>query len=161
MKRVFLLLVSLIAVIPAINADTPLRSRIDYHFVAHLGQTDDAGRTLVWEATAAGELDGTMKWWFETPPPVPETPFTGGRVTYYAARWELWQDGELAMAGESTGKTDFRDGVDGMWDGHGRVTEAHGDYAGLAGRPVYESGPVLLGDEPPVTYTGTGIFVIY
>ena len=161
MRTAFLLFSALLVPGLTVAADAPLRSRIDYHFVAHLEQTDAAGRTLVWEATADGELSGTMKWWFEAPGPAPESTFNGGRVTYYAARWEFWQDGELAIAGESTGKTDFRDGADGMWDGHGRVTEANGDYADLAGRRVYESGPVLLGDEPPVTFTGSGVFVIF
>lgn len=161
MKTLLLFYTALLAPVLNVNADTPLRSRIDYHFVAHLEQTDDAGRTLVWEATATGALSGSMKWWFETPPPAPEVSFDGGRVTYYAARWEYWQNGELAIAGESTGKTDFRDGADGMWDGHGRITEAVGDYAKLAGRAVYESGPVLLGEKPPLTFTGTGIFVIF
>ncbi len=161
MRKVLLLSAAGIAALPALAADLPLRSHIDYRFVAHLEQRDDAGRTLVWEATVQGELAGTLKWWFETPPPASETAFAGGRVTYYAARWELWQNEELAMAGESTGKTDFRDGVDGMWDGHGRVTEANGKYADLNGRAVYESGPVLLGAEPPITFTGAGVFVVY
>ena len=160
-KKLIPLSATFIVAFSALAADSPLRSQIDYRFVAHLEQTDDAGRTLVWEAAVQGELAGTMKWWFETPPPVPETAFTGGRVSYYAARWELWQNGNLAMAGESTGKTDFRDSVDGMWDGHGRVTEANGEYENLTGRAVYESGPVLLGTEPPITFTGTGVFVIY
>ena len=146
---------------PVSVADAPLRSRIDYRFVGHQEQTDAEGRVLVWEASVDGDLGGTLRWWFVVPPPVPEVAYSGGRISFYAARWELWQDGELAMAGESTGKTDFRDGMDGIWDGHGRVTQGNGEFESLIGHAVYESGPVLLGTEPPITFTGTGVFVVY
>ena len=156
-----LLASAMLAMCPLSGADAPLRSRIDYHFVGHQEQTDDAGRVLVWEANVDGDLNGTLKWWFVSPPPVPEVAYSGGRISYYAARWELWQNGELALAGESSGKTDFRDNMDGLWDGHGRVTEGNGEYESLTGRGMYESGPVLLGTEPPITFAGTGVFVVY
>jgi len=138
-----------------------LAGKIEYVFVGHLGQTDSDGRLLVWEASVDGEVTGTMKWWFVTPPPVGELAFTTGRVSYYVARWELRVDDELLLAGESAGKTVFQDGADGIWDGHGRVTEAAGKYAGLAGRQIYETGPVIAGSDPPRSFTGTGTFVIY
>jgi hypothetical protein len=138
-----------------------LTSTINYRFVGHLEQTDDEGRLLVWEATIDGDMQGTLKWWFVTPPPVAETRYANGRATFYAARWELWNDEEVLLAGESAGKTVFGDGGDGTWDGHGRVTVANGRYAPLKGRSVYESGPVILGAEPPMTLSGTGMFLIY
>lgn len=138
-----------------------LTGEITYWFVGHLGQLDDMGRVLVWEATVSGDLRGTMKWWFESPPPSGESNYAGGRLTFYAARWELWEEDELLLAGTSAGKTDFRDGADGVWDGHGRVTEASGQYRSLKGRSVYETGPVILGSDPPKSFTGTGVFSIF
>jgi len=135
--------------------------KIDYWFVGHLGQTDDAGRSLVWEATIEGDLNGKMKWWFINPPPVPPITYTGGQTSFYAARWELWVDEKLLLAGETAGKTVFSDGVDGIWDGHGLVTEATGKFRAFVGRKVYETGPVILGQDPPKTYSGTGMFLIY
>jgi hypothetical protein len=70
-------------------------------------------------------------------------------------------DGNLILAGESSGKTVFPDGVDGIWDGHGVVTEANGRYNRLKGRKVSETGTVLVGPTPPLSYTGTGLFTIY
>ena len=142
-----------------VSNDT-LTAQIDYYFVAHLGQTDASGRVLVWEASVTGDLTGQMKWWFG-PPPVQNSPFS-----YYSGRWEFWQDGELVLAGESAGKTVFPGGLapgapDGIWDGHGVVTEALGKYNPLKGRKIYESGPVAIGDGPPVTFNGTGMFMIY
>ena len=134
---------------------------ITYRFVGHLGQTDDEGRSLVWEAKIEGDLQGKMKWWFVNPPPATDIVYTGGRLTFYAARWELWSEEELLVAGESAGKTNFRDDADGIWDGHGRVTEASGEYTSLKGRLVYETGPVILGSDPPKSFSGTGVFQIY
>ncbi len=139
-----------------------LTSQIDYRFVGHNGQFDDQGRLLVWEGDIQGDLTGVAKWWFELPGPVPlGADYLGGRVAFYAARWEVWADGNLILAGESSGKTVFADGVDGMWDGHGVVTEASGRFNALKGRKVYETGTVLVGLTPPVSYAGTGLFVIY
>ena len=143
------------------NHDEQLVGTITYLFVGHLRQTDEAGRVLVWEAEAEGAFTGTMKWWFVNPFPISETTYQGGRLTFYAARWELWNDGELLLAGESAGKTNFRDGADGIWDGHGRVKEAAGKYEFLVGRPIYETGPVIVGSDPPRSYSGTGLFLIY
>jgi hypothetical protein len=144
-------------------ADPTMHSvaRIEYRFVGHREETDSAGRLLVWEAAVSGDLSGTMKWWFATPPPVGETEIAGGQISYYAARWELWSNGTMLLAGISTGKTVFGDGVDGVWDGHGTVTEAGDQHAALLGRRIYETGPVLAGSEPPVSFSGTGLFAVY
>lgn len=138
-----------------------LVSQIDYVFVAYLGQLDQEGRLLVWEATIGGDVNGEMKWWFEVPSPVAASSFS-----FYTGRWEVWSDGKLVLAGESAGKTVFPNGVypnapDGVWDGHGVVTEAYGRYGLLKGRRIYETGPVVIGETPPVSFHGTGMFTIY
>lgn len=135
-----------------------LTNQIDYWYVGYLDQWDDEGRLLVWEGTITGDLTGEMKWWFVIPPPVPGGAFEGGEVAFYSARWEIWDGEELLLAGESAGKTVFPVGEDGMWDGHGVVTEASEERNPLKGRKVYESGPVLFGMGPP---NGTGLFLIY
>lgn len=137
-----------------------LVGQIDYRFVGHLGQTDDQERLLVWEATIVGDVTGRMKWWFANPPAIAEVAMQSGRVSFYTARWEIWADEELLLAGESAGKTVFPGGADGIWDGHGRVTEAEKRFKDLIGRRIYETGPVILGSDPPKTFTGTGAFVV-
>ena len=138
-----------------------LTSEINYWFVGHYGQFDDEGRLLVWEGSIEGDFTGDMKWWFEMPSPASGGPYEGGSVAFYAARWEIWDGESLLLAGESAGKTVFSDGADGMWDGHGIVTEAHGRFNPLKGRKMYETGPVFVGLTPPVSFSGTGMFVIY
>jgi hypothetical protein len=138
-----------------------LTSQIDYHFVGHFGILDEEGRLLVWEGTIEGDFTGECKWWFVSPSPVDGSTFTGGEVRFYAARWEIWDAGELLLAGDSAGKTVFPVGEDGMWDGHGVVTEAKGAFNPLKGRKVYETGPVIVGLDPPVSFFGTGMFLIY
>ena len=140
--------------------DGILTSQIDYWFVANLGQMDDEGRVLVWEATISGDLNGIMRWWFGAPPVI-NSPFS-----FYAGRWEIWVDGELVLAGESAGKTVFPDGMvvggaDGVWDGHGVVTEAKGKMSPLKGRKISETGPVVIGETPPVSFYGTGMFQVF
>jgi hypothetical protein len=141
------------------SSSSALTSAIEYWFVAHLGEMDDEGRLLVWEGTIDGDITGTMKWWFGWSPP--DGVYLGGWVAYYTARWEIWDGEELLLAGESAGKTVFPDGADGMWDGHGVVTEASKGFNPLKGRKVYETGPVLMGSDPPVSFSGAGMFVIY
>jgi hypothetical protein len=138
-----------------------LTSQIDYTFAGHLGQWDEEGRLLVWVGTIEGDFTAEIKWWFVMPSPVDGSTFTGGEVVFYAARWEIWDAGKLLLAGESAGKTVFPDGADGMWDGHGVVTEANGAFNPLKGRKVYETGPVIVGSNPPVSFSGTGMFLIY
>ena len=161
------LVVSMSQVMPmafAADATLPtgnLTSEINYRYVGHLEQMDDKGRLLVWEATVTGDLTGKIKWWFVNPPPASAIEYTGGRLSFYAARWEFWAGEELLLAGDTAGKTDFRSGVDGVWDGHGVVTEGSGIYDSLVGRRVYETGSVSVGSDPPMSFSGTGMFAIY
>jgi hypothetical protein len=173
----FLLTLSITLTAPMAYADGDavrqgkLTSQIDYWFVGHYRQFDDEGRLLVWEGTIEGDFTGEMKWWFVMPSPVFDCcAYMGGRVAFYSARWEIWDGEELLLAGESAGKTVFPVGADGMWDGHGVVTEArkgpkHSKKSKglkhLKGRKIYETGPVIVGDAPPLTYRGTGMFLIY
>ena len=145
-------------------ADEPvgqLTGAIDYTFVGHLEQIDDDGRLLVWEATIKGDIAGEMKWWFGNPPAVSSEEYLGGSVKYYVARWEIRVGEKLVLAGESAGKTVFPDSADGMWDGHGVVTEAYGDFKALLGRNISETGPVIMGPNPPQSFSGAGMFQIY
>ena len=135
-------------------------SQIDYSYVANLGITDTEGRLLVWKATITGDFTGDMKWWFEESP-VEDGVFDAGFVAFYAARWEIWSagEGELLLAGESAGKTVFPFTGDGIWDGHGVVTEAKGRFNRLKGRKTYETGTVIWGTDPLLS--GRGMFLIY
>ena len=138
-----------------------LASQIDYWFVGHLGETNDQGMPLIWKGVGHGAINGEGKWYFTIEPPVINSPFS-----FYKARWEIWSEGKLILAGESAGKTVFPEGVSpsaapGIWDGHGVVTEARGRFNKLKGRKTYETGPVFMGDAPPATFYGTGMFTIY
>jgi len=138
-----------------------LTGALDLTYVGHLEQMDDDGRLLVWAGSIEGDFAGEIKWWFVSPSPVSSSTYMGGEVNYYVARWEIWVDEELVLAGESAGKTVIPDHSDGMWDGHGVVTEAYGEFTPLKGRKVYETGPVILGSDPPTSLSGTGMFQIY
>jgi hypothetical protein len=160
------LVVSMLQMPMAFAADAALAtgnlsSEINYRYVGNLEQTDDKGRLLVWEANVKGDLTGKIKWWFVNPPPASDIEYIGGRLTFYTARWEFWVGEELLLAGETAGKTDFRDDADGVWDGHGVVTEGGGKYESLVGRHVYETGSVSVGSDPPMSFSGTGMFAIY
>lgn len=139
-----------------------LVSEIEYQYAGNLGLIDDQGRKLVWVGTIKGDLNGTMRWWFG-PAPTKKVTYNGGSVSYYAGRWEIWdEEGEnLLLAGESAGKTVTPTGIDGMWDGHGVVTEASGRLNVLKGSRIYETGPVQKPSEPDVPLYGRGIFLIY
>lgn len=134
---------------------------IAYQFVGHQERLDDGGRLLVWEGKIAGDLNGQMRWWFRQPTPVSGSAYAGGRVNFYAAHWEIWDGDDLLLAGESAGKTVFPVTGDGMWDGHGVVTETSEEFSSLSGRKIYETGPVVLGQNPPVSFSGAGMFHIY
>jgi len=138
-----------------------LAGALDLTYVGHLEKTDDEGRLLVWEGSIQGDFAGKIKWWFVDPSPVASTTYMGGKVDYYEAQWEIWVGEKLVLAGESGGKTVNPDQSDGMWDGHGVVTEAYGKFARFMGQKVYETGPVILGSNPPISLTGTGMFQIY
>jgi len=138
-----------------------LTGKIEYQFVGHLGQVDNEERLLVWEGTIEGDISGKIQWWFVNPSPVSEINFIGGRVTFYAARWEIRVGEKLLLAGDSAGKTVFRDGTDGIWDGYGVVTEASEELKSLMGGKTYETGPVIVGSNPPNSFSGTGMFLIH
>ena len=55
----------------------------------------------------------------------------------------------------------FQNDVNGIWDGHGVVTEARPEFITLLGNKIYETGPVVVGSNPPVSYAGIGLFVVY
>jgi len=136
-----------------------LLGTIDYVFVGHLGTFDGAGRLLVWEGTISGDIEGEILYWFYLGPPnVPDT----AHVSFYEARWEIWDGDELLMAGESAGTTALNlveprpPGKDGIWRGKGIVTEAYVNFADWIGRQTYEGGNVDW-DFP---YSGSGIFRI-
>jgi len=140
---------------------TLLKGSLDLKYVGHLEKTDGDGRLLIWEGSIGGDFAGTIKWWFVDPSPEASTKYVGGNVDYYEARWEIWVGEELVLAGESAGKTVTPDQSDGMWDGHGVVTEAHGDFSRFKGSKVSETGPVIYGSNPPISLTGKGMFQIY
>lgn len=138
-----------------------LVNQIRYEFVGHLGQLDKKGRLLVWQGEIDGDISGQIRWWFEIPSEVPDAAIMDGRIAFYQSRWEILQDDKVILAGKSAGKTVFLFGGDGVWDGHGVVTKARGKYSRLKGRKVSETGPVILGSTPPLTFAGTGMFHVY
>jgi hypothetical protein len=142
-------------------AEGVLSARADYHFVGDRGQVDAEGRRLVFEASVEGDISGTMAWWFVDPAPAARVEYEGGYTDFYEARWEIRLNGSLLLAGESVGKTFVLDGEEGMWDGHGVVTEGHGSFDHLVGRHYYETGPVIEGSDPPATMSGTAVIVIH
>lgn len=142
-------------------AEGVISARIDYRFVGDRGEVDSAGRRLVFEATVEGDITGTMTWWFVDPAPAPRIDYEGGYTDYYEARWEIRSGDSLLLAGESVGKTFFLEGEEGIWDGHGTVTEGHGAFEDVVGRHYYETGPVVEGSDPPATMFGTAIIVIH
>jgi hypothetical protein len=141
--------------------DVPLTGALDLTYVGHLEKTDDDGMPLEWEGSIGGDFAGKIKWWFFEPTPAAASTYKGGKADYYKARWEIMVDGKLVLAGKTAGKTITPDQSDGIWDGHGTVTEAHGTFAGLKGHKVSETGIVFFGSNPPISFTCTGMFQIY
>jgi hypothetical protein len=137
-----------------------LFNTIDYVFVGHREEFDREGRLLVWVATVEGAFSGRMKWWSTADPPAPVYEQAGAVIAFYSARWEISSDDRSLLAGESAGKTVFPQGADGIWDGHGVVTEAQADLEALIDRRIHETGSVIVGSNPPLSYAGHGIFVI-
>jgi methionine-rich copper-binding protein CopC len=150
-----------------------LRSITAYALAAQFGVTDDEGRLLVWKGPIIGDIDGYELWWFGEAPPMEET--EDFRVSHYVARWEIFDEdplppdpndptklitnpsAKLLLAGYSAGETVIplsSPGLDGIWDGRGKVKEACKKYKHLKGRLIYEGGPVIF---EPFNYHGTGI----
>jgi hypothetical protein len=139
----------------------PLTCQIEYRSVGHLGERNGEGWLLAWKAAVSGDLTGELRYWFPDSPPAPDATYSGGEVGYYLARWELWDEGELILAGESAGKTVIPEGEDGIWDGHGIVLETNSDLSSLRGRRIYETGTVILPSDPAVPSSGSGMFLVY
>lgn len=139
----------------------PLTLQIEYWSVYRQEERDADGWLLAWKAKASGDLTGEMRWWFPESPPVPETDYSHGKVGYYIARWELWVDDELVLAGKSTGKTVIPQGEDGIWDGLGTVIEANGKLSSRKGHRIYETGIVIEPTDPDAIANGSGMFVIF
>jgi hypothetical protein len=146
-----------LVVAAAVKPAPSLSSTIVYWFVGHHGIFDAEGRLLVWEAEIHGDIEGQALWWFDLtggPPNMPDA----AHVSFYEARWEIWDDDALLLAGNSAGTTATpkRPVKDGIWRGKGIVTEAGVGFEDWDGRRVYEGGNVNW-DFP---YTGEGIFRI-
>jgi hypothetical protein len=94
-------------------SDALLTGAIDLTYAGNLEKTDDDGRLLVWEGSVGGDFGGTIRWWFIEPSPIVSTTYMGGTVNYYDARWEIWIDEVLVLAGQSAGKTVAPDQLDG------------------------------------------------
>lgn len=138
-----------------VKAVPALHNTIDYVFTAHLGIFDSEGRRQVWEASISGDIEGEMKWWFVSdggPPNMPDA----AHVAHYEGRWEIWDGGDLLLAGQSAGTTAQPKDKDGIWRGAGVVTEAGAGYEAWIGRRIFEGGNVNW----VFPFSGQGIFRI-
>ena len=134
----------------------PLSSNtIEYTFVGHLGEVDAEGRLKVWDGHIHGDIEGDIFWWFVAGGGPPNMPATA-HSSFYEARWEIFVDGDLVLAGHSAGQTATPRGKDGIWRGNGTVTETGEGFEGWMGSHIYEGGNVNW-DFP---YSGTGTFRI-
>lgn len=132
-----------------------LSNTIEYVFVGHHGEIDAEGRLLVWDGQIHGDVEGQILWWFVLgggPPNMPDE----AHVSFYEARWEIWDGDALLLAGNSGGTTARPPGKDGIWRGKGVVTEASGAFEDWNGRQIYEGGNV----DWAFPYSGQGIFRI-
>jgi len=132
-----------------------LTCTITYDFTGHLGIFDDAGRMQVWDGEIHGDVEGRILWWFVAgggPPNMPDA----AHVSFYEARWEIWDGDALLLAGDSGGSTALPPEKDGIWRGNGIVTEVSAGLEGWMDRPVKEGGSVNW-DFP---YSGEGFFRI-
>jgi len=159
-KRLVIALALILLLIPTgmALAEKPVPSlncTIDYVFVGHLEIIED-GRLLVWEGDIHGDIEGQILYWFVPdggPPNMPDS----SKATHYEARWEIFDSaGILVLAGDSSGVTASPPDKDGIWNGHGKVTVANGEFEDWIGRQTREAGSVIW-DFP---FSGSGTFRI-
>lgn len=115
---------------------------------------DSEGRRWVWDGEIHGDIEGQIKWWFVPGGGPPNMP-PAAHVSFYEARWEIWDGEDLLLAGNSSGTTAWPDGKDGIWRGNGVVTEGSAEYEGWVGRRIFEGGNV---SSNPLPLHGQGIF---
>jgi hypothetical protein len=152
-KRLIIGLVLILVLIPTgmAQAKKPIRGTTDYYFMGHLEIIDPAKGLLAWEGTISGDINGSIRWWI---PVLYET----GQVTHFEdTRWEIWDGDTLLLAGEESGTTTDRPGLNGIWRANGTVTEAYGDYEYLVGRQVHDGGEFTWA---PFPWHGWGEFRI-
>ena len=142
-KSIFLLLtLTLIwAIAPAEMAQAKkpapsLEGTTEYIYVGYLGYTDGEGRTLVWEGTISGDIEGVIQWWIG--------PTTGtGSVVHYDDRCVILDENDvLLLAVEESGSTTYRDGQDPIWRTNGVVTDGSGGFEDWIGRQTHADGNV-------------------
>jgi len=160
-KRLVIALALILLLIPTgmALAEKPapsLHCTIDYVFVGHLGVTDAEGRLQVWEGTISGDIEGSTKWWFVLGGGPPNMPLSS-KASHYEARWEIFDSaGILVLTGDSSGVTASPPDKDGIWNGHGKVTDANGEFEDWIGRQTREAGSVIW----VFPYSGSGTFRI-
>lgn len=132
---------------PSINCTT------EYHFVGHLGEKDGEGRTLVWEGTISGDIEGVIKWWSM----LNEMLFTG-QASHYEQRFKIWNaNEELLLVGDDAGTTTARHEKNSNWRANGTIILAYGDFADYFGRQAHSAGHFTW-VAPEFPYEGTGTF---
>jgi len=120
---------------PSLNCTT------EYDFAGHLGIFDAEGRLLGWIGEIHGDIEGVIKWWMVVPMN------TTGQASHFEARFEIWKDGELLLAGDEEGKTNVRHEKNTVWQANGIVTEASQKFEEWIGRQVHESGHFTWADS--------------
>ena len=138
----------------------PLFNQIEYRYAGDLQEFDAGGWQLLWVGTIEGAVSGEVRWWFEEPNPIADVALEQGSIAYYEARWEIRSGDEVLLAGRSGGKTVTVGEGDGIWDGHGVVTQASAAYQAYVGLHTYETGPVVFGDDPPSSSWARGLLTI-
>jgi len=113
---------------PSLNGTT------EYDFAGHLGIFDAEGRLLAWEGEIHGDIEGVIKWWVILPMKAT------GQASHFKARLEIWNNGELLLAGYEAGKTNVRHEKNTVWQANGSVTEASEEFEDWIGRRIYEKG---------------------
>jgi hypothetical protein len=146
-----LLLLALMPVGMAL-ATNPLQCVIDYSYI---GDFDDQGRFISWEAAVSGCLDGTARWWGD-----PTAMRFTGQASHYEDNWELVDSaGNVLLAGEESGSTTVRHMNNSNWRTNGTVTEANGAFANWLGRQTHASGHFTWTPDG-LPFEGSGILCI-